>query len=537
MLEDFYPTPQSLIWKMFLRINFRELSSILEPSAGKGDICDELKQQVARYNSTGAVIDVIEIEPDLQATLRGKGYNLVHDDFLTFRSVKSYDLIIANFPFSRGDEHLLHAMEMIRRDGGQLVAVVNAETIRNPYTHKREILRRWLDTSEAKIEFLPGQFMDAERRTGVEIAIVRAKFGRPVNSVMLDGLQASCDVERRETRRDELVEKDFINAMVARFDLEARVGVGLIDEYYALKPYIQAALPRKDGEPDYSRPCIELKVGDREYSGTTAGNKINTYLEKIRRKYWTVLIHDPRYTGQYTTNIREDLGRKLDDLCRCDFSRFNIEQLARDLAIQLNKGVEKAILDLFDKLSRGHAWGKDFDEGNIHYYTGWKTNKVWKVNNKVIIPFHGFSSWSTSLDYRAYENLADMAKVFDYLSTDKCCEHLLAGVNQRRSEITAGNVIDLRYFDIKLYKKGTCHIRFKDQDLLDKFNIFASQRKGWLPPRYGKVEYEDLTVEEQVTVDTFQGRQRYEDIRAKADYFIVDDAAGLLGSGSDLSED
>ncbi|CAN5356108.1 hypothetical protein BH10ACI2_BH10ACI2_00390 [soil metagenome] len=534
MIEDFYPTPAPLIRKMCSGIKFREVRSILEPSAGKGDICDEVVKQVNNASNHGrAEIDVIEINPTLQATLRGKGHNLVHDDFLTFRSVRSYDLIIANFPFSHGDEHLLHAIELVRQNGGQLVCLVNAETIRNPHTQKRDMLRRWLDDCGADIEYLDGEFTNAERRTDVEVALIRVTCKRPAgNSVIFEDMKKAETFQRSYEIPNGLVEKDFVSAMVSRFDMEAKVGVRLIDEYHSLKPYIQNALPTKDESDNYGRPIIELKVGDREYSGTTAAHQINNYLDKLRRKYWTVLINDPRYTGQYTTNIREDLNRKLDELCRCDFSRFNIESLARDLAIQLNKGVEKAILDLFDKLSRGHAWGKEFDEGNIHYYNGWKTNKVWKVNHKVIIPLHGAFSYNNTFDYRAYENLADMAKVFDFLSTDKCCERLLTGIHQRRSDIYAGNVIDLRYFDIKLYKKGTCHIRFKDKALLDKFNIFASQRKGWLPPAYGKKTYDEMTADELAVIDTFQGREAYDMVMKDPDYYLVEDAAGLLGSGT-----
>ena len=34
-------------------------------------------------------------------------------------------------------------------------------------------------------------------------------------------------------------------------------------------------------------------------------------------------------------------------------------------------------------------------------------------------------------------------------------------------------------------KKGTCHITFTDTKLLDKLNVYGSQKKGWLPPGFG----------------------------------------------------
>ena len=56
------------------------------------------------------------------------------------------------------------------------------------------------------------------------------------------------------------------------------------------------------------------------------------------------------------------------------------------------QGVEDTILSLFDELSNKHHY---FDEtsSNIHYYNGWKTNKAWKINKKVILPLTGYGLW------------------------------------------------------------------------------------------------------------------------------------------------
>lgn len=46
--------------------------------------------------------------------------------------------------------------------------------------------------------------------------------------------------------------------------------------------------------------------------------------------------------------------------------------------------------------------------------------------------------------------------------------------------------IPLRFFDITFYKKETRHMEFTNMELLNKFNIYASQSKGWLLSCYGK---------------------------------------------------
>lgn len=40
--SDFYPTPKRIIDKMLTGIDFKTISSVLEPEAGKGDIVDEV---------------------------------------------------------------------------------------------------------------------------------------------------------------------------------------------------------------------------------------------------------------------------------------------------------------------------------------------------------------------------------------------------------------------------------------------------------------------------------------------------------------
>ena len=48
--------------------------------------------------------------------------------------------------------------------------------------------------------------------------------------------------------------------------------------------------------------------------------------------------------------------------------------------------------------------------------------------------------------------------------------------------------------------------------IIDRLNIFAGQRKNWLPPSYGKKHYADMTQEEKIVIDEFQGEKAYESV-------------------------
>lgn len=59
MLEEFYPTPKRLLEKVFEGTKWYAIESVLEPSAGKGDIADFMVENEVNQNE----IDCIELEP------------------------------------------------------------------------------------------------------------------------------------------------------------------------------------------------------------------------------------------------------------------------------------------------------------------------------------------------------------------------------------------------------------------------------------------------------------------------------------------
>ncbi len=86
--QDFFPTPGHLINKMPFGLDFSRIHTILEPSAGKGDIVEKLKEKeghLTRYGTKYSFdIDCIEIDQNLRHILKGKNYRVVYNNFLTY---------------------------------------------------------------------------------------------------------------------------------------------------------------------------------------------------------------------------------------------------------------------------------------------------------------------------------------------------------------------------------------------------------------------------------------------------------------------
>ena len=527
--SGFYPTPSKLAGKMLSYVDWKNVFSILEPSAGKGDLADAVSRFVAsRRNSrrislheNDTYIDCIERDSDLAALLRGKGLHVVHDDFLTFHSFKQYDLCIMNPPFDRGDEHLLHALSLMDR-GGQIVCLLNAETIRNPYTNRRKVLVQKLREHNARIEFIENAFRHAQRPTDVEIALVYVNI--PKKEIPSDILSSLRRAHEKSTPSSEqatdLASADWLQNMIDGYNFEAALGEKLINEFAALRPYM-------DPGRDHGEPLLSLKVGNRN-TGNNA-TMMNAYLFGLRAKYWSNLLRRPELTDKMTSAMQQDYYGKVNSLSEYDFSRYNIETVMREIAHQLSRGVEDSILELFETFSAKHSWYPEC-ANNIHYYNGWATNKAHKVGMKVIIPSNGcHASYGGGLDaWRVSSLISDLERAMNYLDRGETSFHTPIDHAVRIANEAYTNKADFTYFTCTFYKKGTCHIKFKPEAarIIDRLNIFAGQHKNWLPPTYGKKHYADMTAEEQAVIDDFQGAESYEK--------TIADPSMLISSGSAL---
>ena len=527
--KTFYPTPEHLTEKLLGSVKWDFIESVLEPSAGKGDLAlyAAKKQYYSRRRipvyderSTseaieGADIDCIEIDPMLRDVLEGKGYRVVHDDFLTFETQKRYDLIMMNPPFDRGAEHLLHALELCRY-GGIVACILNAETIRNPYTATRQQLAKLLKEYNACVEFVPGAFKGAERKTDVEAALIHVDIPKvQPDSTIMDEMRKAPTYKQKTTSAEyaELVRYNEIEEWVSRYEYEVACGVRLIEEYRAMKPYM---IDNPDDK--YAKPILQLniQIGDNRHSETT----INGYIRETRGKYWRAIFQQKTFTRKLTSNLLNELYSSVNALKDYDFSVYNILSLLVKMNAKVVGGVEETIIKLFDDWTRMY-WHEE--SPNRHYFNGWKTNDCFRVGKKVILPFYGaYDSWDKKFrSYNVTSKLADIEKIFDFLDSGRTewDGSLYEALRNAEATNNARN-IDTKYFTATFYKKGTAHLVFKDENLLEKFNLFASMKKGWLPPNYGRKRYADMRPEEQSVVDSFQGREKYEQVMAQADYFL-----------------
>lgn len=525
--KTFYPTPPELVKRMCLKIR-KNPDRILDPSAGKGDLLEGLSErhyidlssaEAADYGKKYRIIDfssakkfAMEIDPDLQNILVAKHYKLVDNDFLAFAGPDQFDLIIANPPFDEGDQHLLKAISMMYC--GQILFLLNAETIRNPYTNTRKELAKKLKELNAEIEFISGAFRDAERQTSVDVALINIMIERKIeDDLFADTEDRPQDVYAELHEANEVSTGKTIEELVLEYNQIVQIGKETILAFFKNYPKIWK----------YINLNAELQKyrSNSETLTKRMHTELNAFLHSVRTDFWRRTLDIPQVKKRMTADRLKEFEFQLESRSNMDFTENNIRQFIINLIDTYEESLFQAVLKLFDKMTISHCYDDGLVTDNIHYYNGWKTNKAFKVNKKVILPVYGSYhcgkgpfvdeySGKWKLQWSAGEDLFNDIDIVmnyfdalnDYCSVRSALERALDRQQNRNIEST--------YFTFTVYKKGTIHLTFNDDDIWRRFNVAAGIGKNFLPQDYGKKSYREMNKEEQAVVQSFEGPVSYE---------------------------
>lgn len=174
-IPGFFPTPPALIQRMLSIAGLNPAMVVLEPSAGKGDICDAIMKACP-----GIALECFEINPKLREILQLKGYTVLGPDCLGVAAAEDgpWDCIIMNPPFENGqDIDHVRAMFGCLNSGagwGKLIAIMSTGAFYRK-DRKATEFREWLSTVDHSIEDIgPDAFKgrDVFRETGTNTKLV-----------------------------------------------------------------------------------------------------------------------------------------------------------------------------------------------------------------------------------------------------------------------------------------------------------------------------------------------------------------------------
>lgn len=106
---DFYATPVDVVENLLKFIDLSNVSTILEPSAGTGNVLIPLSGD---FNITSC-----EVREEELNTLEKLSQSVIIDDFMTHDFTGKYDLIIGNPPYSKAIEFVEKSLSLLSENG------------------------------------------------------------------------------------------------------------------------------------------------------------------------------------------------------------------------------------------------------------------------------------------------------------------------------------------------------------------------------------------------------------------------------------
>ncbi|MBK5966787.1 hypothetical protein CCR95_22600 [Thiocystis minor] len=507
--QQFYPTPAALARKAWSKFQNREFTRVLEPSAGNGALADEMPW--SRHDADKP-IDCIEMDLSKHARLRERGLKVVGIDFLQYSGGAFFSHVIMNPPFSQGAEHVLKAWDILW--DGEIVAILNAETIRNPYTKERQRLAR-LVNEHGGVEYINDAFStsETERKTDVEIALVYL---------------------RKQVRRE-----DIVGSLLEDLTRDATSGETLAGDYrqaqdlclpdreidnavLRFKAAVQAMRESVlcEARASHYASCIghTLAVSRGDASEDTHPREVKWVTETLHERYlalkdraWNSILSSTKVSERLSRAVRNDVERQFEDVKQLEFSVANVYAFLLGLSENQGQIQMDMLCEVFDEITRYHT-------DNRVFYKGWKSNDKHRTagmrikTSRFVLPHHGTDKWSHSMKWESMNLLADFDRAFAMLDGKRSPEVGLCDVFRTQfRELCSGKRGSSSYFDVRYYPKvGTIHFFARDKTLVERLNLLVGRQRRWLPPedvrvsdafwlQYEKAEAFEKDVNVQIT--------------------------------------
>lgn len=466
---EFYPTPLHVLEQMGIDCYDRV---VLEPSAGKGDIIDYCA------GSGAAMIYACEKNPDLAKIVSQKAQLIAHDFFsVTAEQISNVQLIVMNPPFSNADKHILHAWN-IAPEGCEIIALCNYETLDLQRGWSRSELKA-LVNNYGESQNLKDCFSKAERKTDVEVGLI--KLFKPVVSADFDwdGFYFSDEYEIGDNSLIKYNEiRAIVNTYVAAvkcFDEVQEVGKRLND--LCGTSVFNVAFNRDQNLVSKEQFCREFQM-----------------------RQWKKVFDKFNIEKFLTKNVIKKVSALSDSRKNYPFTMKNIFRVIEIIIGTAGENLNASIVEAVDNFTR-HT------HENRYGVEGWKTNESHLLNKKFIVGWisDGWGRTGISIkDYNChnYDYIIDLTKALCFITGtdfDSIVPMKLASCRgvylDRYGKETSDyyNVIGANdfepntwyewgFFEFKLFKKGTGHFKFKNENDWALLNQAYAKIKGMALP-------------------------------------------------------
>lgn len=480
---QFYRTSPALGRRAWAK--FKEpVVRFLDPSAGDGALIKACPYFGGRYHMPP--VDAIEMDLLKHDALRGCGASVVGLDFMSFTNGAMYSSIILNPPFKYGAQHVLHAWDILW--SGEVVAIINSETLRNPFSKERQMLVSLIE-KHGEFEFIQDAFNepDSDRKTDVEIALIYLKKEANIETDIFGSLLDDLAVDREtgaglagqfQQAFDVALPNSYVETRVATFN--AAVQAMQESVFAEAKAGHYAKLLGKT-----MAEHAEQKAAKAEKTEMVKGiqAKIAERYGLLKDAAWAGILRSSNVTAKLSSKAQRRVESEFERIKKLEFNCQTIYGFLLGIVQSHGQIQIDMACDVFDAISLHHS-------DNTVWYKGWKSNDKHRTcgrkikMTRFVIPRN--RTWCDQLDWDAMQMLRDFDKVFAMLDAkaepEISLEHLFS--TQLR-ELKRGERLSGSYFDVRFYPQaGTIHFfANKKKNLVDKLNRLVGRHRKWIPPQ------------------------------------------------------
>ena len=493
--KDFYPTPPEVIETMIGSLNVAG-KVILEPSAGSGNIVEYLK-------ALGAEVIACEKDPELAEIVANKCSLLAHDFFtVEAHQVSHIHMIIMNPPFSCDERHILHAWNLAPA-GCRIISLCNSSTVNERNYSSRRELGAIIDEYGSSAD-LGDCFSNAQRPTKTEVSMIILDKPGGNYEAEFDGFFLEDDPA--EHQENALMSYSFVRDIVNRY-----IGaVKIYDEQLTSAVKLNGLLSGFYGK-DMAFQCNE----------NGKPRLRNEFKKGLQKAAWNFVFQKMDLTRHSTTGLKADINKFVEQNQQIPFTMRNIYRMLDIVIGTTEQRMDKALLEVFEIAT------KHYSENRFNL-EGWKTNSQYLLNEKFIFPnmceagkYHSgdkiernYGSYFTYLedlvkaicyitgeDYQKFGSLSSHIAYPYKLHYNNTIEYFLddihyGGAFARKKELEEKGIkVEMEYsspvygvlfswafFEVRAYKKGTMHFKFKDRDVWARFNQRIAKLLGYPLP-------------------------------------------------------
>lgn len=498
---QFYETPAFLADMAFGKFQNKNITRLLDACAGNGALSDAWRRHVEGghvfrgrpYTGTwhSPRIDAVEINPERHPLLRDKGLTVVGFDLLSFEGGEVYSHVLVNPPFRNGAPFVLKLWRALW--AGEIVAIINAETIKNPCNQDRRELVRLIEEF-GTIEYVQNAFTESRdgKTTDVEVALVHmvkpeAKSLTWVNE-LIDGLSKDTTEIKQEFKLPN--ELALPNSFVKNQCIAFRQAV------QAMRTSVQAQCVADQMASRIGQTMAEANgaTGKGVPASVSLRDALTSGYEGLKDRAWTSVLRSTETLSRLSRKVQKQAESRFEQIKTLDFIESNIYGFLLGLVESAGEMQIDMMMDVFDQISEYHT-------DNATSYRGWVSNTKHRTfgmrikMTRFVLPHFGYHS--SCLEFDASQRLADFDKVFAMLD-GKSIESLgfekgkpteemgmVAALSAHWDEALDAKRIRSKYFDVRFYKGvRTIHFFPRRKDLVDRLNRMVGQRRNWLPPSY-----------------------------------------------------